>query len=313
VNLPPGFTSRPAVPNDLDVVATLLDAWQVARYGEAEASREELQFDWGAPWLDMERDTRLIRDADGVLAAYCLHSTPDPSQRFEAFAAIDPRFEGRGLGAAILDWVEIQTRSRLAPGSGTPLWNSTPGSNAVAVRLFEAYGYIPIRTFWQMTIGLHPSFDAGPLPDGVTIRPFTAALDGPAAFAVVDAAFVTHFGYYEETYEDWWAHQQSDATWDPSLGLVAELGGEVVGYSNNGLIEDMGHVFELGVLPQHQGRGIGRALLRHSFASFAARGIRTGRLGVDTENVTGALGLYRSIGMTPYREHQVFEKRIESS
>jgi mycothiol synthase len=312
MNLPPGFTSRPAASDDLDDVVELLDAWQVARYGDAEASKPELLFDWGAPWLDMERDTRLIHDAKGVLAAYAVHSSPATASRFEAFAAIDPRFEGSGLGTAILDWAEVQTRSRLAPGSIIPLWNSTPGSNAGAIRLFKAYGYAPIRTFWQMTIDLDTSFDLGPLPDGVTVRPFMVTDDGPAAFAVVDAAFVTHFGYYEETFEDWWSHQQADATWDPSLGLVAELGGTIVGYSNNGLIEGAGHVFELGVLPQHQGRGIGRALLRHSFASFAARGIRTGRLGVDTENVTGALELYRSIGMTPYREHQVFEKRIES-
>ena len=133
-----------------------------------------------------------------------------------------------------------------------------------------------------------------------------------AAFAVVNAAFVTHFGYYEETFEEWWAQQHSDETWDPSLGLVAERDGTIVGYSNNGVIDGTGYVFELGVDPQHQGQGIGRALLRRSFASFAARGIRTGRLGVDTQNVTGAHELYRSVGMKPVREHVVVEKRIQS-
>ena len=181
-----------------------------------------------------------------------------------------------------------------------------------AARLLEARGYTPIRTFRQMTIDLDPSFDAGTPPDGVAIRPFDAEVDGPAAFAVVDAAFVTHFGYFEETFEDWWAQQRSDETWDPSLGLVAERDGTIVGYSNNGVIDGTGFVFELAVDPQHQGRGIGRALLRHSFASFAARGIRKGRLGVDTENVTGAHELYRSVGMTPLREHVVVEKRIQS-
>ena len=44
---------------------------------------------------------------------------------------------------------------------------------------------------------------------------------------------------------------------------------------------------------------------------FAADGIRVGRLGVDTENVTGALELYRSIGMRPVREWLVFEKYLE--
>jgi mycothiol synthase len=69
-------------------------------------------------------------------------------------------------------------------------------------------------------------------------------------------------------------------------------------------------VFELGVLPEMQGRGIGRALLRHSFAMLAGRGIPKGRLGVDTENSTGAVELYRSIGMTPASERRVVEKLI---
>jgi mycothiol synthase len=312
VNLPPGFTSRPASPEDLDDVATLLDAWQVARYGDAEASRPELQFDWGAPWLDMERDTRLINDAHGVLAAYAVHFTPNAALRFEAFAAVDPRFEGRGLGTAILDWAETQTRSRLQPGTSIPLWNSTPGSNAGAVRLFQVYGYASIRTFWQMTMDLDPSFDAGTPPPGVTIRSFDESSDAPAAFSALSAAFTTHFGYWEESFEDWWTHQQADETWDPTLGVVAEVDGTIVGASINGVIEGKGWIYELGVVPERQGMGIGRALLRDSFARIAARGIRIGRLGVDTENVTGALRLYRSIGMTPYREHQVFEKRIEA-
>ena len=312
MNLPPGYTSRPATHDDLADVATLIDAWQLVHYGEPEASRVELQFDWAAAWVAIDRDTRLIHGADNVLTAYAFHATPDPALRFEVFAAIDPRFEGRGLGSAILDWAEVQTRSRMEPGSETRLWNSAPAGNVSAIRLLEGYRYQPIRTVRQMTIELDPSFDAGPVPDGVTIRRHVAGVDGPVAFAVLNASFATHFGFFEESFEEWWAQQQADETWDPTLGLVAELEGEIVGASNNGVIEGTGHVFELGVLPESQGRGIGRALLRHSLAMFAARGIRIGRLGVDTENVTGAFELYRSVGMVPYREHRVFEKHLEA-
>ncbi len=312
MNLPPGFTSRPARPDDLDAVVALIEAWEIARFGEADAVRSALQFEWGASWFELERDARLIHDAAGLLVAYAQHATPDDGKRFEAFGPVRPGFEERGLGSAIVDWAEDRTRARLVPGSATRLWNTAPAGDVGAARLLERRGYAPIRTFRQMTIDLDPSFDSGEVPDGVAIRPFDAEVDGPAAFAVVDAAFVTHFGYFEETFEDWWAQQHSDETWDPSLGLVAELDGTIVGYSNNGVIDGTGYVFELAVAPQHQGRGIGKALLKRSFASFAARGIRTGRLGVDTENVTGAHELYRSVGMTPVREHVVVEKRIES-
>ena len=312
MNVPPGFTSRPATPDDLGEVVALLEAWELAHFGETDAVRSAVQFEWGAAWVDLERDTRLIRNADGEPAAYAEHATPDPAHRFEVFGPVHPRFEGRGLGSAILDWAEAQTRSRLRSGSVTRLWNSAPAGDAGAVRLLEAYGYEPIRTFRQLAIDLDTSFDAGSVPDGVTVRPFVAAEDGPAAFAAMNAAFVTHFGHWEESFEEWWAQQRAEETWDPTLGFVAELGGEIVGFSNNGVIEGTGYVYELGVVPEKQGRGIGRALLRHSFAMFAARGIRKARLGVDTENVTGATELYRSVGMVPVREHLVFEKRLEA-
>jgi mycothiol synthase len=312
VNLPPGFTSRPATSDDLDAVAALRDDHDIAHVGVAEANRAAVQFEWAAAWVDLARDVRLIHGDDGALVAYVQHSTPDPSSRFEVEAAVSPAFEGRGLGSAIIDWTEAHTRSRLAPGASTSLWNMAASGNAGAFSLFASRGYVPIRTFWEMAIELDPSFESGPLPEGVTIRRFVVDVDGPAAVAAMNAAFTTHFGYHEETFEDWYAQQRSDETWDPTLELVAEVDGRIVGASNNGVIEGKGYVFELGVLPEYQGRGIGKALLRHSLAMFAAMGITAGRLGVDSENVTGAVQLYRSVGMEPSQERRVVEKRIES-
>jgi mycothiol synthase len=312
VRLPPGYTSRPATPDDLDDVAALFAARDMAYHGESQGNRAMLQYEWAAAWLEIEHDTRTIRDAGDTLVAYAQNAAPDPAVRFETRAAVHPSSEGGGLGSAILDWVELETRARLGPGSETRVWNATAVRNAGAIRLFEAYGYEPIRTFWQMTIELDPSFDMGAVPDGVTIRPLGEGADARAAFAVLNAAFASHFGYIEESFEEWWAQQIADETWDPALGLVAELEGEIVGAANNGVIEGTGWVFELGVFPERQGRGIGKALLRRSLAMFADRGLRIGRLGVDTENATGAVELYRSVGMVPIREERVFEKRLKA-
>ena len=111
MNLPPGFTSRPATLEDLDDVATLVREWELKYVGESEAARAMLQYEWGAASFDMERDTRVIHAADGALAAFAQHSTPDPELlRYDAFGPVDPGFEGRGLGTAIIDWTEAETR-----------------------------------------------------------------------------------------------------------------------------------------------------------------------------------------------------------
>jgi mycothiol synthase len=310
VNLPPGYAARPATPDDLDDVAALIDAWDVAYFGDANANREGVQYEWGSPWVDLVRDVRLIHASDGALAAYVQHATPDPSARYEVDAFVHPSHQGRGLGAAMLAWTEDKTRSQLASGAGIALWNSTGEPDVRGLQLLKTNGYRHIRTFWQMLIDLDGTFETREAPAGVTIRPLEPGVDERGAHETLDEAFSAHFGYFQESFEPWWEHQHADETFDPTLGFVAEADGQIVGASINGVIDGTGWVYELGVRRAWRRRGIGRALLRHTFVMFAANGVRVGRLGVDTENVTGALELYRSVGMRPVREWCVFEKSI---
>jgi len=311
VNLPPGYAARAAEPEDLDAVAALLDAWDLAFFGDANANREGVQYEWGAPWVELARDVRVVHAADGALAAYAEHSTPDPT-RYEVEAFVHPAHQGRGLGSAMLTWTEEKTRSQLEPNAGIRVWNSTGAPDVGGLRLLETNGYDHIRTFWQMLIDLDRSFDAGDVPAGVTIRRLKPGLDERGAHETLDEAFSTHFGYFHEPFEQWWEHQHTDESFDPRLGFVAHADGKIVGASINGVIDGTGWVYELGVRQGWQGRGIGRALLRRIFAMFAENGVKVARLGVDTENATGALELYRSVGMRPVREWRLFEKHLEA-
>lgn len=57
-------------------------------------------------------------------------------------------------------------------------------------------------------------------------------------------------------------------------------------------------------------RGIGRALLRHSFNEFYRRGKRKVGLGVDAQNLTGALRLYEGAGMHIDQAYDHYEKEL---
>ena len=71
------------------------------------------------------------------------------------------------------------------------------------------------------------------------------------------------------------------------------------------------YVSMLGVLPQFRGRGLGRALLLTAFAEAARRGRTSVRLGVDTENGTGAPALYAGVGMTPVETIEAYEQPLD--
>jgi ribosomal protein S18 acetylase RimI-like enzyme len=76
----------------------------------------------------------------------------------------------------------------------------------------------------------------------------------------------------------------------------------------------MGWVDGLCVRRPWRKRGLGLALLLHSYGMFHERGkLRVG-LGVDAENITGALRLYEKAGMhsDPNRTYVVYEKELRS-
>jgi ribosomal protein S18 acetylase RimI-like enzyme len=57
-------------------------------------------------------------------------------------------------------------------------------------------------------------------------------------------------------------------------------------------------------------RGLGLALLLHSFNNFYQRGDRAVGLGVDAQSLTGATRLYEKAGMRVTRQHDLYEKII---
>ena len=57
-------------------------------------------------------------------------------------------------------------------------------------------------------------------------------------------------------------------------------------------------------------RGLGLALLRHAFCELYQRGKHKTALGVDAENLTGALRLYENAGMHIHQTFDRFEKEI---
>ena len=303
MNLPPGFTSRPAT-------LERPGRRRRARAGVGPRSTSESprphgrcsSSNGGRHAFDMERDTRVIHAADGALAAFAQHSTPDPELlRYEAFGPVDPAFEGRGLGSAIVDWTEAQTRSRIGPGldgsavalgAGRQRGRRSRCSRRTASQPSARSG----RWRWIWTTRSTPARS----PEGVTIRPFVMDVDGPAAQSVLNTAFRSHFGHVEETFEGWLAQQEADDTWDPTLGLLAEARRD-----DRRLQQQRGdrrgwlRVRARGAAGDAGREGSGGRCCGIRSRCWRRVGIRKGRLGVDTQNATGAVELYRSVGLTP--------------
>jgi ribosomal-protein-alanine N-acetyltransferase len=85
-----------------------------------------------------------------------------------------------------------------------------------------------------------------------------------------------------------------------AFGIVAEAGGEVLGYTCGLALFDDAELMRIAVLPDYRGQGIGKALLDALFKTALSLGAKRVFLEVRASNEV-ALGLYRSRGFEKTR------------
>lgn len=301
---PAGWAVRPAGPQDLDAVVDLFARYDAATGGAGEPRREFLTWVWGQPWVDLDLDTR-VAGPEGSIAAYAHHLwDPEAGGPTASIACVDPAEIGKGAGSALVDWME--ERARTAGAEGTRLF--VAAADAAGHGLMEHRGYACVRTSWDMTRPVEPGLVVGEPPPGISITPFAPGADERTLYEVSESAFADHWGHRPTPYDSFVSAFYEAEDWDPSLAFLARSDGRAVGELVALEFQDLGYVASVGVERPWRGRGIARALLMRAFGELAARGQRRVELTVDATNPTGAVALYRRVGMAVRSETHIFEK-----
>lgn len=295
------FCLRPAILTDAEAVAALSLAVCTADGDPSVAlSVEDLRQYWREPGFHIETDTWVAETADGKIVGYEELYNRHAFASFEGDGYVHPDYVGQGIGTAMLHAMEARARQLMKqaqPGRRVTIRNIMSVSDARARQLHENEGYFPVRFAWRMEIKLESAPILQPLPEGVELRRFAADEHAYSVFAAVDEAFRDHWGHTPMQYEKWRCHTLEREGFDPSLWYVAWDGDEVAGVSLCRYRGALGWVGTLGVRRRWRKRGLGLALLTHSFGEFFRRGTSTIGLGVDAENQTGATRLYQRAGM----------------
>jgi ribosomal protein S18 acetylase RimI-like enzyme len=155
-------------------------------------------------------------------------------------------------------------------------------------------------------------------PTGITLRRYNPETDLEAVYRADEEAFRDHFGHIEMPVEDGLKRFKHFMTgyegFDPSLWFLAMDGDKIAGIclcrKQAHSDPKVGWVNTLAVRRPWRKRGIGLALLRHAFGEFYRRGQCMAGLGVDAENLTGALRLYENAGMHVHHAFDLFEKEL---
>lgn len=191
--------------------------------------------------------------------------------------------------------------------------------NEKARELFESMGYQHVRSLYHMLIEMDAPAPEPQFPAGISVRTYHPETDLEAVFLADTEAFRDHFGHIEEPFEEGlkkWQRRWEQGNCDPSLMFIAvdRASGEIAGTNLCRPISpydtERGWVSSLGVRRRWRKRGLGLALLYHAFNEFYTRGKRKVGLGVDAQNLTGALRLYESAGMHIDQAFDRYEKEL---
>jgi mycothiol synthase len=306
-SLPAGYTHRPVTLDDVDVVAAMAGRSEAALGLREEAQEPFLRWALALPYVVLQRDSVLVEHG-GDTAAFggVMRDPAAAGSSLDWFGVVDPGHLGRSLGGWLVTWA-LEVAAAREPEEGPfEVRTNVPAADAAAHQLLTGRGLAHVRTMWTMHRDLAEAA-AGPLPDGVTIRRFQTGRDERTFWEVSETAFEGHYGHVPSPFESWEGEWYQAHDWNPDAVLLAERAGAVVGELAWIGAGDDGYIASVGVLEAHRGRGVGTALLRAGFADIAGAGHASATLTVDTENATGAVGLYRSVGMETVRESHIFE------
>ena len=320
----PELAWRPLTEADAPAYARLCEACRVVDDGTEVTTEAIARRELTNPHAPIATNSACLAAADGELVAYgMVMERLDGVRARHVFlwGLTHPSHRRRGIGTALVGWGEARGREILAgQPADLPRLLETFRDEVVtdAIGLHRRFGFRPVRWYHEMRRDL-----AEPIPPEPDLGPLRTICFEPAWAERVRLA-------HNEAFADHWGSEplpadvfERDFVGDPhfraDLSFLVLDGDEPAGYTINYVAEEdweatgvrEGWIGQLGVRRPWRRRGVATALLLRSMAAFRAAGLDTASLGVDTENPTGAVGVYERVGFRPWKRFVRLAKALE--
>jgi mycothiol synthase len=253
---------------------------------------------------DQERHL-LVLDEPGEINARLLgYAHIEPGDPPSVEIVVDPDHRRQGIGSSL-------ARQVLRRWPDARFWahGNLPAARAMAASL----GLVAVRELWQMSRPLSGEWSEIPepvLPDGFEVRTFQVGVDEQAWLEVNSRAFVNHAEQGRMTLAD--LQDRIREPWfDPNGFILIEDRREVADGGHPRLaafhwtkIEPAepghsrptsGEVYVVGVDPDYQGKGLGKAVTILGLRHLKAHGLDVAMLYTDADN-TAAVTTYHRLG-----------------
>jgi ribosomal protein S18 acetylase RimI-like enzyme len=243
-------------------------------------------------------------------------------RRYMFFGRITPAWRRKGIGRAMLGWMEKRLRAIAAdhPAQVKKYFLCIADQGEVGfAAMVEKAGYEPTRYGFQM---VRPDLEAipdFPLPEGLEVRPVLP--DHYRAIWDADTeAFRDHWGFVAPSEEDYQSWLSDAVVFQPELWQVAwdiatdQVAGQVrtfIDHEQNKIYDrKRGYTEFISVRRPWRRRGLARALIVRSLQAQKEAGLTESALGVDSENLSGALRVYEDCGFRVVKRETIYRKPL---
>jgi mycothiol synthase len=323
--IPNNITLRSATLDDATAMAQVLQAVYADQgRGDRRADAEDFITDFQEPGFDLAKSSRVAINAEGELIGFVIiWDNAKPPLTVWSSLAVLPAHYDTGLGEALMAWgVERahQAVARCPDDARVALRAGSLAGYEPQEKMYRALGMTPIRYFFRMLLEMEEAPPQPQLPQGISIRAYRHPEELETMVRALLDGFRDHWGFFEEPFEDEVKHFQhhlnEDTHFDASVHFLA-VDDETGAIAGLALCRDeewsdptVAYVKELAVLPDYRKRGVGLALLHHTFTEFWNRGQRRVALHVDGASLTGATRLYERAGMHIQERSTSFERQL---
>ena len=276
---------RPATESDVEATYGVLEACNLGPWFELgfEQFRDWWWPSYGGIW---------VAESDGIVGYSATRG-----ESVEAYVL--PGFRRRRIGSRLLASAEELVEGPLIEAT-------TRKDEPAAVPFLVDHGYERAYETWVMQLALDEHLSRPSWPEGLTPRTFRLE-DAENVKDLLDVAYAKEPDFRKQTFAEWRTFMLGDPSFEPDSWFVVESSdGSLAAAALNW---KEGFVKDLVVHPENRRRGLGAALLQHTFRHFHAQGARRVTLKTDSRNTSQAWRLYERVGMRTIRTLDDWQKR----
>jgi ribosomal protein S18 acetylase RimI-like enzyme len=316
------FQLRQATHSDLPEIAALLSEGLSFDGLVFVQTAEELAEEFDGTYCDLDHDVMVAEHESRIIGVGYTIFLPSETkeERCYIFGTTKPEYRNKGVGTAVMQWATEHGESLLRSTNRTLpkfLRSDMSATNSTAGSLFQSFNMSPVRWNDDLIIDLANSPEVFTATE-YSIVPWDSSRDEEAR-TTKNQAFMDHWGSTPTSEEGWeqLVHgstarlDQSFFALDQYEKIIGVLLSHRYESDDEVLGKRIGWIDKLATLSEHRKKSVGKSLITHALAAYKRDGLTHAALDVDTENPTGAYGLYTAVGFSTFRGKVTYERTVQ--